>query len=599
MTRTEDEDEVDVLEDEDEGEAEDNGSVDPIVAHFDAVDDRVEDLCDTVLAPRFAALESDRLRVQGAIRRGLILVGVPFALFFVSDAVAAILEALGGHIAAVRFLVSHLTLAIVAILIVAIAFVVMRLVLPGVAAQLTYRRRFKNEVVVELFKLLRPHDTYQPDAHVSAEVFERSGLWAAPYASFAGDDLMRGRVGDVEFEASEIRAHGRITVSRGKRERTWRPNVTKFHGAFFHLALAHTLKGHTIIEPEDAEGRLPQHRRQFEPVTIEDQAFADSFRVYSTDAAEARALVTPGLRAGLLTLSDHLSQQPFLAFVGDDAFVALHSGKTLLEPMIAQRVSDGTLSRIGEYFALPEVLVNELGVASSSATFATSARGSILAQPAAVSPIAASSLEGIETGDLLTLGMEQVDERDASRRAPPESRVRLSPLTSEGLTVTYGITPSFYVRLLWTLVLTPFVAAATARLAGEPGTALLASLSAQIPSVALAAEWASQWPWVFVAVALFIYVLPTWGLLHIPRAVHIERTGVRVSKRLWPFAKVHPIDRIADVKVSERQVVLVRKDASLLRRMAFPAPPMPTADDARWLAAHFRRAIKFFGGLGK
>jgi hypothetical protein len=29
----------------------------------------------------------------------------------------------------------------------------------------------------------------------------------------------------------------------------------------------------------------------------------------------------------------------------------------------------------------------------------------------------------------------------------------------------------------------------------------------------------------------------------------------------------------------------------------YPAPPMPSNEDARWLAAHLRRALVMFGGL--
>jgi hypothetical protein len=42
---------------------------------------------------------------------------------------------------------------------------------------------------------------------------------------------------------------------------------------------------------------------------------------------------------------------------------------------------------------------------------------------------------------------------------------------------------------------------------------------------------------------------------------------------------------------------LQRKNASLLRRYVFPAPLMPTGEDARWLAAQLRRAMLMFGGL--
>ena len=48
---------------------------------------------------------------------------------------------------------------------------------------------------------------------------------------------------------------------------------------------------------------------------------------------------------------------------------------------------------------------------------------------------------------------------------------------------------------------------------------------------------------------------------------------------------------------NKKVVTLQRKHASLWRRYAFPAPPMQTNEEARWLAAQLRRALLMFGGL--
>ena len=83
----------------------------------------------------------------------------------------------------------------------------------------------------------------------------------------------------------------------------------------------------------------------------------------------------------------------------------------------------------------------------------------------------------------------------------------------------------------------------------------------------------------------------------LPASLRVSREGVRVSRRLWPIAKHYPLAQIASVRVSDKQVTLQRKGASLARRYVFPAPPMQTSEHARWLAAHLRRALLMFGGL--
>lgn len=125
------------------------------------------------------------------------------------------------------------------------------------------------------------------------------------------------------------------------------------------------------------------------------------------------------------------------------------------------------------------------------------------------------------------------------------------------------------------------------------------AVTAQVPIAAQAAEWATAWPIAFGVVTLLFWLWPAWSLLHVPRSLHIDRQGVRVGKLIWPFAKTFSLEQIEDVRVNEKQVVLLRRNASLLRRFIHAVPPMPSNEDARWLAAHIRRALIMFGGLQK
>jgi hypothetical protein len=175
--------------------------------------------------------------------------------------------------------------------------------------------------------------------------------------------------------------------------------------------------------------------------------------------------------------------------------------------------------------------------------------------------------------------------------------VRVSSLTGEGLTISYPLRLSFFVRVLWTLALTLVVTAGAARLAGERGAPLLDAILTQLPIVAIAADWAARWPVTFGILAVLFCLWPAYALVMSPSGLHVTREGVRVSRRLWPLAKLHALDGIAGVKVTDKQVALERRNASLLRRYVFPAPPMPTNEDARWLAAQLRRAMVMFGGL--
>jgi hypothetical protein len=270
-----------------------------------------------------------------------------------------------------------------------------------------------------------------------------------------------------------------------------------------------------------------------------------------------------------------------------------------MEPTIAASMSYGSLSAIAEYFVLPDVLVREVVSATPASGTPAFAPG-ILSQAPAEGLAAALPAAGhdLSAHEFMKAAMKPVDERDLALRPPPESRVRVAPLTGEGLSVDYGLTVGFFIRILWIVALTPFALAGAARIAGSSGADLYRQVTELVPQAVLAADWSAQYPVVFVIVALLFYVLPIWALFQAPSGLHVNREGVRVTRRLWPFAKFHAMDQVADVRVSERQISLVRKNTSFLRRYSFPAPPMRTNDEARWLAAHIRRALVMFGMRG-
>lgn len=580
-----------------------------ISEYFDTVDERLEQVCDTVLKPRLDALEADRQKVRGYVIRAIVIAAIPAVLFFTSDWWLPLLMPYAEGSPIVRVILEWWTAILIAIAVLALAVLIGYVAMPGVAAHLNYRRKFKQEVVSEIFRAVSPDGTYQPDHHLSQEVVDESGFFSGKYQTFNGDDLIRGRVGSIEFEASEIRAKGSTTLKSGKSRNesiSARPNLTDFGGTFFHFGVGQTFRGHTIIEPETIEGRFPRHRRDYQQVAIEDAAFTELYRVYSTDPSQAAQILTPALRTRLLGLNEYCTHTPLVAFVRNKVFVAVHEGRTLFEPTIAKKAGYGLVSTIGEFFATPSMLVRELGLESSESAsrFGSGPAASILARPAA------QTFEGLETGAggtitpdaIMKAAMPEADEKDAALPTPPASRVRLSPMTGEALEASFGLHPGYYVRVVWALVLAPFAIGGLARLAGDSGLATFDAIVARLPplgqdAVVQVANLAVQWPIPFVIVVLLFWALPTWAMLHVPRALRIDREGAHVKKRVWPIGKRYPLDRIAGVTVTEKQVYLTRKNTSIWRRYAAPAPPMRSPQDAKWLAAHVRRALVSFGGL--
>jgi hypothetical protein len=577
-----------------------SGSIDPIDAYFDGIDIQVERLSGTVLKPRLDALEADRRRVRGYIIKIVIVLLIPLFLFFISGLLQAPLMPHYETSPAAKFLMDWWTEVLIALEVLAFVFVGVVFVMPGLTAHLEYRRKFKQTVATEIFRALVPDGTYQPDHHLSQKAVDESGLFSGKYSKFSGDDLIRGRAGRLEYEASEIRATGQFVRHRRRENEhtSAKPNVTEFHGLVYHFGLPGAVKGHTIVEPEDCEGRMPRHRNGFETIPFDDdEAFKERFRVYTTDGSEARRILNPRVRKQLVTLHEnYFSSVPFLSFVRNHAYVAVHAGRNRLEPTIAKPAGYAEISGLGEYFATPALLARELELDRvDGSSFSTG--GSILAEAPAAAFGKLDLDKPITSKDILDAAMAEADEQDAAKTPPANTRVTLSPATGESFEATYGINPAFYVRILWTLALLPFVAAGFARLAGPSGEPLLAAIVARVPQVTIVSDWAAAYPLAFVPLAFLFHLLPAWTMTQIPRGVTINREGIKIRKRLWPIPRTLSMDRIGGVKVAEKQVYIQRTNTAFLRRWVNGAPMLGTEEEAKWLGAHLQRALKMFGGL--
>ena len=571
-----------------------------IDAYFDGIDERLEALRSTVLKPRLDALEADRQRVRGYIIKIVIVAAIPLVMFFFSGLLQAPLLPLYDTSPAAKFVIDYWTEVLIALEVLGLVFIGFMYVGPGLTAHLEYRRKFKQTVATEIFRALVPDGTYQPDHHLSQKAVDESGLFSGKYSKFSGDDLIRGRAGQIEFEASEIRATGQFVKHRRRENEhtSSKPNVTEFHGLVFHFGLPGAVTGHTIVEPEECEGRMPGHRRDFETISFDDDdAFKERFRVYTTNAAETRRILNPRVRKQLVTLHEnHLSSVPFLSFVRNHAYLAVHEGRNRLEPTIAKPAGYAEISGLAQYFTTPALLVRELeldGFAGSGSAFG----GSILTQAPAATFGKLAVDKPLTFDHIVDNAMDDAEDQDAARTPPANTRVTLSPATGESFEATYGINPAFYVRILWTLALLPFVAAGFARLAGASGEPLLAAIVERVPQVKIVSDWAAEYPIAFVPLALLFYVLPTWTMTQIPRGVTINREGMKIRRRIWPIPRTLPMDRIAGVKVAEKQVYIQRTNTAFLRRWVNGAPMLRTEEEAKWLGAHLRRALKMFGGL--
>jgi hypothetical protein len=186
------------------------------------------------------------------------------------------------------------------------------------------REEFKREVIRPLVQHMAPTATYHPDRHVPQHLFEASGLYQVKPSTFKGDDLVEGRLGDVDLCFSELEVEHVVRSSDKSNRRTAFKGllfVADFHKDFAGFAIVRPRRprvmgtyasrasraekmnaGLAFTEHLMGAGWNPGATRygSLKEVELEDPEFAEHFDVYATDQVEARYILSPGMMQRLL-----------------------------------------------------------------------------------------------------------------------------------------------------------------------------------------------------------------------------------------------------------------------------------------------------------
>lgn len=232
-----------------------------------------------------------------------------------------------------------------------------------------YKNLYKKEIVQKILTGIAPNWEYDAKAHVSEEHYIDSGLFNKSYEDFLGDDLVRGKVGQVDFESSELKTGNtqRYTDSEGDDSTKW---VAVFKGYFFHAQFNKHLKGETYLVHGDLEAvaetlrpgsshskRKPRGRM----VSLENKEFSSIFIVTSTDQIEARYILTPRIMEALVNIYQLFKQPIRLSFLGDKVYLAMLFSKDLFEPSIWKSgVNKKEIEKMAHLFLLNKIIIEEL-----------------------------------------------------------------------------------------------------------------------------------------------------------------------------------------------------------------------------------------------
>ncbi|MBI1226447.1 MAG: DUF3137 domain-containing protein [Bacteroidetes bacterium] len=187
---------------------------------------------------------------------------------------------------------------------------------------------------------------YHAKRKIPIEKFMRSKLFVTRPAVYEGEDFIEGRIGDVEFEMSELK------VEEYSRVRQRLDSV--FRGVFLRAKFHYPLKGAILVVPR---AKLPYLSETVKAYVggggqnmdgfIKNAKFREAYITYGSRNTKVTDLLTEELMGFILTYGkrhDSIS----MSISGDNCYVALWNEKDILEPKLFQ--SNVSFELVREFF---------------------------------------------------------------------------------------------------------------------------------------------------------------------------------------------------------------------------------------------------------
>lgn len=268
------------------------------------------------LHPTIEKLEDERKTIQKrlisfGLLYGVVVVGTAFLFFKTPQAIFFIYIAIL-FIAGMSYLYNYLTK--------------------------TYVQKFKQEVMAPLIHEIDENLNYQPTKHLPEAHFIRSKLFASRPDIISGNDLVSGKIDDVDIAFSDLHAQ-----RESQDEDAEDDFETIFMGLFLVADFHKNFKGETIILPDSAQkifGNVIGHWLQanttshYELIKMDNIAFEKEFVVYGSDQIEARYILSHTLMQKLLEYKQRSKYPLYISFVGGKIYMAIAYYNDMFEPSV-------------------------------------------------------------------------------------------------------------------------------------------------------------------------------------------------------------------------------------------------------------------------
>lgn len=201
-----------------------------------------------------------------------------------------------------------------------------------------FQQRFKPNIIKLILDFLDNEPNYgklfyDATKQIEQKVFYESGIFGKGFPFYQGEDFISGRIGEMNFELSELDVR-RISPVSNQLE-------VVFRGIFI-----------TAIFNEETEGSIiiwPRHKRPFISKAIKDFTWEDAinvddeilnpefkkyFTIYATKDTHVVGILSDPMQVALMDYINKSKKDIYLSFVNEKIYAAISSEKDLLEPNI-------------------------------------------------------------------------------------------------------------------------------------------------------------------------------------------------------------------------------------------------------------------------
>lgn len=188
---------------------------------------------------------------------------------------------------------------------------------------------------------------YDAKGSIDKQRFLASQIFKTQPAVYEGEDLIWGKVREMQFEMCELVVEEISPVGTGL--------DTVFNGVFLHATFPEKAIGRMIIWPRRYRTRLFRAIKEFDwqdGENVDDEvmndAFREAFMTYATKSTHVIGLLSPSMQNALVAYRQQSGKEIFISFINRDIYAAVTEEKDLLEPHIFR--SNLSFELVKEFF---------------------------------------------------------------------------------------------------------------------------------------------------------------------------------------------------------------------------------------------------------